>query len=50
MPREHREVPLKQRFGIRKSGKVFGQVQKTAKQFVPASMPASRLKISGLCQ
>src|ERR1035438_7723980 len=31
MPRELREVPVKQGSGIRKSGKVFGQVQKTAK-------------------
>src|ERR1700686_5258279 len=31
MPREHREVPVKQGFGIRKSGKVFGQGQKSAK-------------------
>jgi hypothetical protein len=32
MPRELREVPVKQGSGIRKSGKVFGQGQKTAKQ------------------
>ncbi|MDR5730387.1 MAG: recombinase family protein [Terriglobia bacterium] len=31
MPREHREVPVKQESGIRKSGKVFGQGEKTAK-------------------
>lgn len=31
MPRKHRKVPLKQGSGIRKSGKVFGQGQKTAK-------------------
>src|ERR1035438_6347397 len=31
MPRELREVPVKQGSGIRKSGKVFGQGQKTAK-------------------
>src|SRR5271163_3738458 len=28
---EHREVPIKQGAGIRKSGRVFGQGQKTAK-------------------
>ena len=31
MRREHREVPIKQGSGIRKSGKVFGQGQKAAK-------------------
>src|SRR5580700_8565789 len=31
MRREHREVPIKQGAGIRKSVKVFGQGQKTAK-------------------
>jgi DNA invertase Pin-like site-specific DNA recombinase len=31
MPRELREVPVKQGSGIRKSGKVFGQGQKTPK-------------------
>ena len=31
MPREHREVPVKQGSGIRKSGRVFGQGQKSAK-------------------
>jgi len=31
MPREHREVPVKQGAGTRKSGKVFGQGQKAAK-------------------
>jgi DNA invertase Pin-like site-specific DNA recombinase len=31
MSREHREVPIKQGSGIRKSGKVFGQGQKAAK-------------------
>jgi DNA invertase Pin-like site-specific DNA recombinase len=31
MPREHREVPVKQGSGIRKTGRVFGQGQKTAK-------------------
>ena len=31
MPREPREVPVKQGSGIRKSGKVFGQGQKNAK-------------------
>jgi len=30
-PREPREVPIKQGSGIRKSGRVFGQGQKTAK-------------------
>ncbi len=31
MPREHREVPVKQGSGIKKSGKVFGQGQKSSK-------------------
>jgi DNA invertase Pin-like site-specific DNA recombinase len=31
MPTEHREVPIKQGSGIKKSGKVFGQGQKNAK-------------------
>src|ERR1035441_8092234 len=31
MPRGHREVPVKQGSGIKKSGKVFGQGQKTTK-------------------
>src|ERR1039457_6889364 len=31
MRREHREVPVKQGSGIRKSGRVFGQEQKAAK-------------------
>jgi len=31
MPRELREVPIKQGSGIKKSGRVFGQGQKTAK-------------------
>jgi len=31
MPRECREVPVKQGSGIRKSGKVFGQGQKATK-------------------
>jgi len=31
MSGEHREVPIKQGSGIRKTGKVFGQGQKAAK-------------------